>query len=126
MKKLLNKKGFTLIELIVVIAILAILAMILIPSLTGYISKATKAKDSANCRSLYSKYQLDIAVATGTAPVLLPTLPNGGVTAIITDPVSTSGVAPGTSLIDFQCTTGSGSYSLLAGGSREANFAVSP
>jgi prepilin-type N-terminal cleavage/methylation domain-containing protein len=33
MKKLLNKKGFTLIELIVVIAIIAILAAILIPAL---------------------------------------------------------------------------------------------
>jgi len=61
MKKL-NKKGFTLIELIVVIAILAILAMILIPSLTGYIAKATNAKNAANCRSEYTKYQLDLAV----------------------------------------------------------------
>jgi len=53
MKKL-NKKGFTLIELIVVIAILAILALILIPSITGYITSATKAKDEANARAAYS------------------------------------------------------------------------
>jgi len=52
MKKL-NKKGFTLIELIVVIAILAILAAILIPAITGYISKATDSKNEANCRALY-------------------------------------------------------------------------
>ena len=58
MKKLLNKKGFTLIELIVVIAILAILAMILIPSLTGYIKKATDAKDNANARAVYSAAML--------------------------------------------------------------------
>ena len=31
-----NKKGFTLVELIVVLVILAILAALLIPALTGY------------------------------------------------------------------------------------------
>ena len=39
-----NKKGFTLVELIVVLVILAILAALLIPTLTGYIDKA-KEKD---------------------------------------------------------------------------------
>lgn len=58
MKKL-NKKGFTLIELIVVIAILAILAAILIPAVTGYITKANDARDKANCRALYSQLSLE-------------------------------------------------------------------
>ena len=39
-----NKKGFTLVELIVVLVILAILAALLIPALTGYIDKANKEK----------------------------------------------------------------------------------
>ena len=39
-----NKKGFTLVELIVVLVILAILAALLIPTLTGYIDRA-KEKD---------------------------------------------------------------------------------
>lgn len=39
-RKMKNKKGFTLVELIVVLVILAILAALLIPALTGYIDKA--------------------------------------------------------------------------------------
>ena len=35
-----NKRGFTLVELIVVLVILAVLAALLVPSLTGYIDKA--------------------------------------------------------------------------------------
>ena len=45
MKKL-NKKGFTLTELIVVIAVIAILAAVLIPTLTGYIEKARISADN--------------------------------------------------------------------------------
>lgn len=45
-----EKKGFTLVELIVVLVILAILAALLIPALTGYISKANKQKVEAECR----------------------------------------------------------------------------
>lgn len=43
-KKLKEKKGFTLVELIVVLVILAILAALLVPALTGYIDRA-KEKD---------------------------------------------------------------------------------
>lgn len=49
-----KEKGFTLIELVVVIAILAILALILIPSLSGYKTKADKSKDEANARNIYT------------------------------------------------------------------------
>jgi len=67
MKKL-NKKGFTLIELIVVIAILAILAAILIPAVTGYITKAEQARDSANCRALYSQVSLQVMLDQALSP----------------------------------------------------------
>ena len=49
-KKLKEKKGFTLVELIVVLVILAILAALLIPALTGYIDKAKKKDIIAETR----------------------------------------------------------------------------
>lgn len=45
-----NKKGFTLVELIVVLVILAILAALLIPALTGYIDKAKEKSIVAETR----------------------------------------------------------------------------
>ena len=51
-RKMKNKKGFTLVELIVVLVILAILAALLIPALTGYIDKAKDEAIIAKTRSL--------------------------------------------------------------------------
>lgn len=45
-----NKKGFTLVELIVVLIILAILAALLVPALTGYIDKAKDRQIKAETR----------------------------------------------------------------------------
>ncbi|MEA5051015.1 MAG: prepilin-type N-terminal cleavage/methylation domain-containing protein [Oscillospiraceae bacterium] len=45
-----NKKGFTLVEVIVVLVILAILAAIMIPSMTGWIDKAKEKSDLVECR----------------------------------------------------------------------------
>lgn len=45
-----NKKGFTLVELIVVLVILAILIALLVPSLTGYIDKANEKKVLAEAK----------------------------------------------------------------------------
>ena len=49
MIKRFNKKGFTLVEIIVVLVILAILAAIAVPSVLGYVEEAKKRK--IYCRS---------------------------------------------------------------------------
>lgn len=58
-KKLKDKKGFTLVELIVVLVILAILAALLIPALTGYIDKANKEKVVAETRMVVMAAQVE-------------------------------------------------------------------
>ena len=49
-RKMKNKKGFTLVELIVVLVILASLAALLVPALTKYIDKANEEKATSECR----------------------------------------------------------------------------
>ena len=53
MKKL-NKKGFTLMEMLIVIAIIAILIAIAIPTFTNALEKSKIRTDEANARSLKS------------------------------------------------------------------------
>ena len=54
MIKRFNKKGFTLVEIIVVLVILAILAAIAVPSVLGYVEEAKKEKYIAEARSIYT------------------------------------------------------------------------
>ncbi len=56
MRRIKNKKGFTLIELIVVIAILGILALFLVPSFLGYTKDAQKATCEANRHIIERSY----------------------------------------------------------------------
>lgn len=65
-KKLKDKKGFTLVELIVVLVILAILAALLIPALTGYIDKANKEKVVAETRMVVMAAQTEGSEAYNT------------------------------------------------------------
>ncbi len=53
MKKL-NKKGFTIVELVIVIAVIAILAAVLIPTFSGVIDKAKGTEALSEVKSAYT------------------------------------------------------------------------
>ncbi|MEA5057396.1 MAG: prepilin-type N-terminal cleavage/methylation domain-containing protein [Anaerotignum propionicum] len=50
-----NKKGFTLMEMLIVIGIIAILVAIAIPTFTGALNRARYSADVANVRSWYAE-----------------------------------------------------------------------
>lgn len=59
MKKVNNRKGFTLVEIIVVLVILAILAAIAVPSILGYVEEAKKEKYIAEAKAIYTVIQVE-------------------------------------------------------------------
>lgn len=60
-----NKKGFTLVELIIVLVILAILAAILVPALLGWIDRADNAQDIIDARALLNAVQAQMTEEYG-------------------------------------------------------------
>jgi len=64
-KKIREKKGFTLAELLIVVAIIGVLVAISIPIFTSQLEKAREATDLANIRSAYA--ECSTAVLTGEA-----------------------------------------------------------
>lgn len=51
-----NKKGFTIVELVIVIAVIAILAAVLIPTFTNVVNKANESKDMQQARNAYEEW----------------------------------------------------------------------
>lgn len=93
-----NRKGFTLIELIVVIVILGILAAILVPTFASYVNRADQAADDAllaNIKTALSvAYLIDgaddnYAIVNGKAPTDVTTDSAKAVLAVI--PKATTG-----------------------------------
>ena len=58
-KKMKNKQGFTLMEMLIVVAIIAVLVAIAIPVYQGQMHKARVSADWANLRAYYAELQLD-------------------------------------------------------------------
>lgn len=70
-KKLKNKKGFTLVELIVVLVILAILAALLVPALTGYIDKAREQSLTSEASMVLTAAQATVSEAYGNGDIVV-------------------------------------------------------
>lgn len=66
-KWLKDKKGFTLVELIVVLVILAILIALLVPALTGYIDKARQKAKMTECRLVVEAAQTCLSEMYGAS-----------------------------------------------------------
>lgn len=60
MRKIKNKKGFTLMEMLIVVAIIAILIAIAIPTFASSLNKARVATDEANIRSGYASVMAQV------------------------------------------------------------------
>lgn len=68
LKKLTNKKGFTLMEMLIVVAIIAVLVAIAIPTFNGALTKAKEATDVANIRAAYADWQVSILTDNAELP----------------------------------------------------------
>lgn len=68
MKKLQNKKGFTLMEMLIVVAIIAVLVAIAIPVFNGALTKSKEAADVANVRATYAEWQTAMLTENTAAP----------------------------------------------------------
>lgn len=86
MMKKSNKKGFTLVELIVVIAIMAILAAVLIPTVTNKINDAKKATAKQDCT----------ATASALASAVIDNIANGTALPADLTPAAATYIAPTT------------------------------
>ncbi len=64
MKNLKNKKGFTIVELVIVIAVIAILAAVLIPTFGNIINNAKESAAMQEARNAYTQYMAKLDVDT--------------------------------------------------------------
>lgn len=79
LKKFTNKKGFTLMEMLIVVAIIAILIAIAIPTFNSSLNKAKVGTDTANIRSGYAAAKVE--VLTGSAETKFSLNADGSVVA---------------------------------------------
>lgn len=68
LKKFTNKKGFTLMEMLIVVAIIAVLIAIAIPTFASQLNKARVAVDEANIRAGYADVTLKILTSDTDIP----------------------------------------------------------
>ena len=68
LKKFTNKKGFTLMEMLIVVAIIAVLVAIAIPTFNSALTRAKEGADVANIRAAYANCQIDMLTNGAKAP----------------------------------------------------------
>ncbi|MGX8700254.1 type II secretion system protein [Caproiciproducens sp.] len=82
-----NKKGFTLVELVIVIVILAILAAIAVPTVSNVVNTAKKNVDAANAQTV------ELTLKTADAEIAAGTVSGISKTSAVTDILVKYGVS---------------------------------
>lgn len=98
-----NKKGFTLIELVVVMCIIAILASALIPQISGYITEAKKMKVLDQSRTVVmavDSYNLKNTVKLDDSSTIEKIKTNPGVSKYLNDEVKLDNLNDDTTIKD--------------------------
>lgn len=96
-----NKKGFTIVEIVIVIAVIAILAGVLIPTFAGVTKKAKESAALQEARNLYTEY---LAVNNGVVDETVYVLVDGYYFAVANNklsekPVDEDDLVPGTVIV---------------------------
>ena len=76
-----NKKGFTIVELVIVIAVIAILAAVLIPTFSNVIKKAKTSADIQACRQMNEYLAVNEVLEGKTITDAIDALVEGGMSA---------------------------------------------
>ena len=76
MKKM-NKKGFTIVELVIVIAVIAILAAVIVPTFSTVVTKANESKALQEAKNAYTESLVNV-LADGVIDEATDTVTFGG------------------------------------------------
>ena len=68
-----NKKGFTIVELVIVIAVIAILSAVLIPTFGGITTKAQASALAQEAKNAYTNYLIDCDATPNKAAYIVVT-----------------------------------------------------
>ena len=66
-----NKKGFTIVELVIVIAVIAILSSVLIPTFSGITTKAQNSKRDQQAKNDFTNYLIETNAVVGEGDYFL-------------------------------------------------------